>query len=74
MNSLLVTRMDLRSCCNGDRNATVASLQCPKDFNLNSVFITRESLYRLCGFGPDAYSRYVDDQVFLDRGERYVLY
>ena len=33
MNSLLVTRMDLRSCCNGDRNATVASLQCPKDFN-----------------------------------------
>ena len=51
-----------------------ASKQCPKDFNLNSVFITQESLYRLCGFGPDAYSRYVDDQVFLDRGERYVSY
>ena len=55
--------MDLRRCCSGDSNATIATLNCPQNFNLNRVLVTRESLNRLCGYGGAPLSRYLDDQV-----------
>ena len=55
--------MDLKACCRGNENATIATIKCPENFNLKSVLITRESLFRLCGFGDTPTIRYLDDQV-----------
>ena len=55
--------MDLRKCCDGASDAIIASVKCPKNFSLNSVLVTRESLNRLCEYGSDISSRYLDDQV-----------
>ena len=55
--------MDLKSCCRGKENATIATIKCSENFNLKSVLITRESLFRLCGYGDTTTSRYLDDQV-----------
>ena len=46
----------------GDRAATISSINCPKDHNMSTVLVDRDSFYRLCGFGATASSRYLDDQ------------
>ena len=50
-------------CLQGDQYTTICTTKCPKDHNMKSVIISQDSLYRLCGFGSTAASRYLDDQV-----------
>ena len=64
--------MDLRSyCCCGKSTETIATLNCPQNFNLKRLIITRESLKRLCGYAIDSPGRYLDDQVCNVTGEYY---
>ena len=41
----------------------VAEVHCPSGFNLRNVLVTRESIWRLCGYGTSPTDRYLDDQV-----------
>ena len=54
---------DLRStCCHGSRNDTIARISSSSNFNLRSVIVTRESLWRIAGYGETEWDRYLDDQ------------
>ena len=49
----------------GNMKETVSRIRCGTGFSMRSVLVTRESLWRLCGYGATASERYLDDQVFL---------
>ena len=53
----------LRSATEGKLTDVVAEVQCPSALNLRSVLVSRESLWRLCGYGASPADRYLDDQV-----------
>ena len=54
---------NLKSCLKGDGKAPLATVRCSDNFNMRSVIVTRESLWRLCGYGSTSADRYLDDQV-----------
>lgn len=41
----------------------LAEVSCSSSFNMQSVLVSRESLWRLCGYGLSSTDRYLDDQV-----------
>ena len=53
----------LKSCLKGDGKAPLATVRCSDNFIMRSVIVTRESLWRLCGYGSTSADRYLDDQV-----------
>ena len=60
-------------CLDGDKDATIVSIECPQEHSMNTVIVTRESVARLCGFGSTLSSRYLDDQVQLCRTKLIVV-
>ena len=56
----------LRVCATeGNMSDTIAVIRCSSMFNMRNVIVTRESLWRLCGYGTISADRYIDDQVSL---------
>lgn len=53
----------LRSVTEGKMTDVVAEVHCPSGFNLRNVLVTRESIWRVCGYGTSPTDRYLDDQV-----------
>ena len=53
----------LRSATVGKMTDVVAEVHCGSGVNLRNVLVTRESLWRLCGYGALPAHRYLDDQV-----------
>ena len=47
----------------GNMHDSVLTINCSSNFNLRSLVVTRESIWRLCGHGETAADRYLDDQV-----------
>ena len=41
----------------------LAEVSCSLSFNMQSVLVSRESLWRLCGYGLSSTDWYLDDQV-----------
>ena len=41
----------------------IADIQCPPNFNMQSVITTGESLWRIAGYGVTPNERYLDDVV-----------
>ena len=42
---------------------SVLTINCSSNYNLRSLVVTRESIWRLCGYGATAADRSLDDQV-----------
>jgi len=48
----------------GERDDPLARIRCPGPcFNQRSVIVTRDTLFRVSGFGATTHQRYLDDQV-----------
>ena len=54
----------LRSATHGNMTDVVAEVRCGAGVNMRNVLVTRESLWRLCGYGALPVYRYLDDQVY----------
>ena len=54
----------LRVCATaGNTSDTIAVIRCSAMFNMRNVVVTRETLWRLGGYGNTSADRYLDDQV-----------
>jgi len=47
----------------GTSDDSIARIKCSPSFNMHNVIVTRETLFRLSGYGVTACDRYLDDQV-----------
>ena len=47
----------------GNMHDSVLTINCSSNYNLRSLVVTRESIWRLCGYGATVADRYLDDQV-----------
>ena len=47
----------------GDEHDPIAQINCPPTFNLRTATTTRETLWRLAGYGTSPPDRYLDDLV-----------
>ena len=47
----------------GNGHDSILAIQCSHRFNLHSLVVTRESIWRLCGYGMNVDDRYLDNLV-----------
>ena len=47
----------------GKAEDLIARINCSPRFNMRNVLVTRDTLFRLGGYGTTACDRYLDDQV-----------
>ena len=47
----------------GNGHDSILAIQCSHRFNLHSLGVSRESIWRLCGYGINVDDRYLDDLV-----------
>ena len=52
----------------GNGHDSILAIQCSHRFNLHSLVVTRESIWRLCGYGMNVDDRYlIDDLVSINK-------